>query len=145
VDALRYLLEASTRVEAQQASASARELGLRLTRCEQRRQRVKDAYVDGDFDLLELRKRSAALDAERASIEAQMGADEEIEIDDAVVGDLVDVFTSWRDLRRREKRSMLKSFGVEIVAERIGRARHGRMQIDRLRLNVLPSHVWLYK
>ena len=106
---------------------------------------TKDAYVEGDFELAELRKRMAALDAGKAEIEVQMGTEEPVELDHEVVTDLVEVFASWRDLEREDKRALLRDYRAEIVVETCGERRKRWLRVGRLRLGVLPPHLWLYK
>ncbi len=145
LDTLTHLLDAATREAAREASATTRHVGRRLTQVENRRQRVKDAYVEGDFDLAELRKRTAAFDAEKAELEAHVGTDAPVEIDHELVADLVEVFASWRDLKREDKRALLRDYRAEIVVETLGGRRKRWLRVDRLRLGVLPPHLWLYK
>ena len=64
---------------------------------------------------------------------------------DALVEDFVEVFGSWADLRRQEKRVLLREWRIEIVASVTGRPYHRRLQIERVRAGTLPAHLWLYK
>ena len=145
-DTLAHLLEAGTREAESHASPSARELRRRLDEIERRRLRVKDGFEAGLYELQEAQKRTAGLDAERAEIEALMGSEgDEIEISVDLVSDLVEVFGSWSDLRREEKRSLLRDYGAEIVVAHQGKPRQSWLRVDRLRLSTFPSYLWLYK
>lgn len=145
-DTLAHLLEASTREAEAHASPSARELRRRLDEIERRHLRVKDGFEAGLYELQEAQKRTAGLDAERAEIEALMGVPgEEIEISIDLVSDLVEVFGSWSDLGRDEKRSLLRDYGAEIVVDHQGKPRLSWLRVDRLHLSTFPSYLWLYK
>ena len=50
-----------------------------------------------------------------------------------------------RDLERGEKRALLRDYRAEIVVETLGGRRRRWLRVDRLRLGVLPPHLWLYK
>ena len=59
----------------------------------------------GLFDLEELSKRRAAIDGELSVLqELRDRTDSTIELDDGLVVEIVDVFSSWRDLTREQKR-----------------------------------------
>lgn len=74
-----------------------------------------------------------------------MGREEPIEVPADVVAELVEVFASWRDLRREDKRALLRDYRAEVVVESVGGRRSGLYRVDRVRLGVLPPDVWLYK
>jgi len=111
---------------------------------ENRRQRIRDAYDEGDYDLRELRKREGAVEAEKAALDALMDTQEPWTPPEDLVTDLVDVFSSWSDLQRHERRSLLRDYRLEIVVETQGEKRRRWLRVDRLRLLGLPPHVWLY-
>ena len=103
-ETLAYLHDANTREDSQNASPSAAEIGRKLTMLENRRQRIRDAYDEGDYDLRELRKREGAVEAEKAALDALMDTQEPWTPPEDLVTDLVDVFSSWSDLQRHERR-----------------------------------------
>ena len=65
----------------------------------------------------------------------------EIRIDPDAVVALVDVFSSWRDLDRRTKRDLLRSFGIRIFITKIGR---GRLHAERIQIRSLDEAL-IYK
>ena len=57
----------------------------------------------------------------------------------------MEVFGSWADLGRSDKRVLLRDYGARIDVEYQGSRRRSWLRIDRLRLSVFPSYLWLYK
>jgi hypothetical protein len=53
----------------------------------------------------------------------------------------VDVFSSWRDLDRRTKRDLLRSFGIRIFITKIAR---GRLHVERIQIRSLDESL-IYK
>ena len=43
-----------------------------------------------------------------------------------MVGALVDVFASWRDLRRQEKRELLGVCGISVLVKKVGTGKIGK-------------------
>lgn len=111
-DALLRLLEAAA-AEAARRRAPATDAARRLTNLHNRRARVRDAYESGDYDLVELRKRSAAIDGEIAAIEDRLGRDPEpFAVGRDVASRVARVFASWGRLGREEKRRLLDAYRV---------------------------------
>ena len=122
---------------------SSRELGRRLTLLANRRARILDAYEAGEYDLSELRKRTAAIDAERHALELQAEAAEGPEIDESACVDVAYAFARWGRLGRSRRRRLLESFGVRFWVEKDGRGRHARCGIARIEIGSL-SNVMIY-
>ena len=74
-----------------------------------------------------------------------MDAAEPVERDEEIVDAVVEVFSRWRDLHFAERRELLAAYRAEIVVETRGKPKHRWLRVDRLRLAVSPSHLWLYK
>ncbi len=144
-DTLSLILEASQNEEVRDASPSAREIGRRLTHVENRRQRTIESYIEGVITREERDKLITSISNEKAGLEALMSAEDEIELPEGFVDDVVMVFASWRDLSRERKRELLRAYQVEIVVEKRGARKRSWLHVDRIRLGLLPAHVWLYK
>ncbi|MCP5059753.1 MAG: hypothetical protein GY937_23870 [bacterium] len=144
LDTLCHLIEESRREEDQTATTRPREAARRIAELQNRRRRVVDAFEATVIDLRELRRRTEAIDAEIRSLEALTIASDAIEIDSDAVAALVDVFSSWRDLRRDEKRRLLKAFGIRVAIDRIGRGKRSLARVARVRVGLLRDVV-LYK
>jgi hypothetical protein len=62
-----------------------------------------------------------------------------------LVAALVDVFSSWQDLTKAEKRELLRSYRMRIV---VTRPQRGEMKVERVDIGALPSfpdELCLYK
>jgi len=140
---LRRLIDESLAEAETVAKADCGAMTRRLTELENSKTRAKDAYMEGAFDLPELKKRLALLDAEIAAVQQlQESQEEPIEVSPAIVRDLVDVFSSWRDLGRDEKRSLLRAFRIRIRVEK--RAQR-RLSVASVRLGVFRDDFSIYK
>ena len=133
---LRQLIEKSADtniLKAARPAAVARRINELHNQCE----RAKDAYEEGLYDLAELGKRLAKLKAQIRGLESALElAGAEIEISPRLVVDLVDVFSSWRDLRPEEKRKLLKSFQVRV---RVSRPERRVVSVDEVMIGVAGS------
>jgi DNA invertase Pin-like site-specific DNA recombinase len=118
---LRTLIEKSAERNVQ-AGARPAAVARRINELHNQSERVKDAYDAGLYDLAELGKRLAKLQAQIRGLEGALElAGAEIEINPKLVSELVDVFGSWRDLRSEEKRRLLASFQVRVRVSRPAR------------------------
>src|SRR5262249_27401122 len=104
-----------------------------------RRTRVLDAYEAGEYELAELQKRSAGIDAERRAIELQLEAADGPEIDESACVDLAYAFARWARLGRSRRRRLLESFGVRFWVEKVGRGRHATARITRMEIGALSN------
>jgi len=140
---LEHLLDASLR----DASPSAAELGHGLTLLANRRARVQDDHERGIYSDREAEKRLDNIAGEQAPLEAMVDVQEPLSVESDVLADVVEVFGSWDALQRHDKRALLRDYGVEIVALVAGEPKRGkrRLEVERIRLDGLPAHVWLYK
>jgi hypothetical protein len=79
----------------------------------------------------------AILFIEREASDVTVGAD--------LVAALVDVFSSWQDLAKKEKRELLRSYRMRVV---VIRPRRGELKVERVEIGALPSspdELCLYK
>jgi len=143
LDTLRMLLDAATRERARDASVASRDLSRRASQLANRRERLIDAYEAGSLALPELQKRIGQIDAERAAVEAAMGAPETPDpVPDEVLADIVEVFAAWANLRGAERRALLRAWRIELYVERAAR---GVLRVERLRIGAVPGDAWIYK
>jgi hypothetical protein len=142
LDTLTLLIEESAREAERRAESPPAETTRLITEGENRKRRVKDAYVAGTFDLEETQKRLAAIDGELSILHGLLAHQERaISIDPDAVVALVDVFSSWRDLDRRTKRDLLRSFGIRIFITKI---RRGQLHVERIQIRSLDEAL-IYK
>lgn len=120
---------------------SSRELGRRMTLLANKRARMLDGYEGGDYELHELRKRLAGIDAERHALELQMEAADGPEIDESACVDLAYAFARWGRLGRARRRRLLESFGVRFWIEKDGRGRHALARVARIEIGSLSNAV----
>ena len=122
---------------------ASRDLIRRASQLANRRERLVDAYESGALALTELQKRVGQIDAERAAVEAAMGAPETPDpVPDEVLADIVEVFASWANLRSAERRTLLRAWRIELYVERAAR---GVLRVERLRIGAVPGDAWIYK
>jgi DNA invertase Pin-like site-specific DNA recombinase len=135
-ETLRRLVERSTDesvLKAARPASVARRINELHNQCE----RAKDAYEQGLYDVNELGKRLAKLKAQISGLEEALQlAGARIDIDADLVARLVDVFSSWRDLRRDEKRRLLKSFQIRV---RVTRPARRVLSVDEVMVGVAGS------
>jgi DNA invertase Pin-like site-specific DNA recombinase len=133
---LRMLIEKSAE-ENVQAAARPAAVARRINELHNQSERVKDAYEAGLYDLPELGKRLTKLQTEIRGLEGALElAGAEIEVNPKLVSDLVDVFASWRDLRREEKRRLLGSFQIRV---RVSRPARRVVSVDEVVIGVAGS------
>lgn len=123
------------------ALPSPRELGRRLTLLANKRARMLDGYERGAYELPELRKRLAGLDAERHALELQMEATDGPEIDESACVDLAYAFARWGRLGRSRRRRLLESFGVRFWVEKNGRGKQAQARVARIEIGSLSNAV----
>ena len=122
IDTLRRLIERSVEEAQKRAQAPPGELARKLSHLHNQRERVKDAYEEGIYDLRDLQKRLAKIDGEVSVLEGLLEHEEEpIAVDPELVAELVDVFSSWRHLRREEKREILRAYQIRVRVSRPAR------------------------
>ena len=145
IDTLRRLIEKSAEEARSRAEVPPAEITRKLTQRHNQKERVKDAYDEGLYDLVELRKRLGKLDGEIALLESLLAEQEEpSSIDSEFVTGLVDVFSSWRDLRRDEKRDLIRAYQIRI---RVSRPKRGNLSVDQVVIGVLGdrNNLTIYK
>jgi DNA invertase Pin-like site-specific DNA recombinase len=123
------------------AAPPAAELARRLTLLANRRARILDGYEAGDYELAEMRKRLAGVDAERNAIELQMEAAEGPEIDESACVDVAYAFARWGRLGRARRRRLLESFGIRLWVEKDGRGRRAAARVVRIEIGSLGNAV----
>jgi DNA invertase Pin-like site-specific DNA recombinase len=122
-DVLRRLLDRAVE-EARTRRAPTSDLGRRMAEIANRRARVQDGHEAGIYSASEAAKRIAALESEYAALAELAGREDvAVPVDGTLVAELVDVFGSWRDLRRSEKRRLLAAYRVR-VAVRTTKRKH---------------------
>ena len=145
IDTLSMLIEQSTREGERRAASPPQETTRRIAELQNQKARVKDAYQVGAFELKDLRKRIAAIDGELSVLQDLLQREQRaIDIDPDLVTDLVEVFASWRDLRRRERRELLRSYQIRIGVTKTKVGRNGQIRIERVEIGSLDD-VCIYK
>lgn len=138
-DTLRRLIEESAQHAAERAASAPAETVRRISQLENQAARIRDAYVDGAFDLREMKKRGGAVEGElsllRGLLERQ---NDDIELDSDAVLEVVDVFSSWGDLGRMDKRRLLRAFQIRIAVRKAARL---KIHVDRVTIGVLEDAV----
>ncbi len=106
------------------------------------RERAKDAYMEGLFELRELKKRLSKIDGDLAVLNELLERQPTpIAVDPVLVQELVEVFTCWSDLKISEKRELLDAYQIRIA---VSRPKRGKVSVDRVDIGVL-DRVRLYK
>jgi DNA invertase Pin-like site-specific DNA recombinase len=145
-DTLRRLIEASAEEASKRAQAPPAETSRRVSELRNQERRVKDAYVEGAFGLPELKKRVAGIQGEINVLTDLMEREApDVTVGASLVAALVDVFSSWQDLTKVEKRELLRSYRMRVV---VIRPRRGEMKVERVEIGALPSfpdELCLYK
>lgn len=147
-EVLERLVAESLREVQSRASEAPAELARRLVELENQRRRLIDAHVAGLVDLRETQKRAAAIDGERASLEALAARQgEEIELDDDVLAALVDVFASWSPLTRDQKRAILRDFQIRVRVRKAPPPKGKRtvLEVVSVRIGVFRDDFSVYK
>ena len=143
---LRRLLDTAAE-ETARRRAPTTDATRRLTELHNRRTRIQDGYERGLYSATEASKRIASIESEIASLTELLGRDTgPIELDPDVVDGLVDVFASWSDLAREEKRRLLASNRIRIRLLAVGPRKPP--EIDSITLGILgelPDSVRVYK
>lgn len=143
----RLVSESLQEVESRAAEAPA-DVTRRMAELDNQRRRLIDAHVAGLVDLRETQKRASAIDGERASLEALAARQsEEIELDEAVLGALVDVFSSWRPLTRDQKRAILRDFQIRIRVGKVPppKGKRSILEVVSVRIGVFRDDFSIYK
>ena len=112
---------------------------------ENHRERTKDAYVVGTFELPELQKRLAGIEGELSVLHRLLGtAGEPVEVDPELVSEVARVFVRWPRLRREEKRDLLLAYRIQAF---ISRPERGVLQIEHIDIGAagFPSGVRIFK
>lgn len=132
--------------EARTRRAPATDLGRQLAELHNRRTRVQDGLVSGAFTPREAAKRIADFEGQIAALEELVGREEPAprRVDAALVAELVDVFGSWRDLARGEKRRLLAAYRVRVALRTTKRRR--APEVDSVAVGLLSRNgVRIYK
>jgi len=142
-DNLTRLIEKSAeRLDENRIGPAPRDVQRTITTLENKRRRAKDAYMAGVFDLSELEKRTIDLNGELTSLQRLVDRQEQpIQISAESVSALVEVFSSWGDLTRDEKRILLGDFGVRVAVQR---PRRRLLHVARVEIRSLDG-LCLYK
>jgi len=143
---LRRLIEASAEESAKRAEAPPAETAKRITELRNQETRVKDAYVEGAFELPDLTKRIDAIRGEVSLLEDLLEREPaQVTVGEDVVAALVEVFCSWRDLTREEKRNLLTAYRVQMVVSLPQRREIKVVRVELGALPSFPSELRLYK
>jgi len=127
------------------AETRPKETTRRITNLKNQRAWVKDACQAGSFSLHDLQKRIGAIDGESSALEsAQNRALGPVEVDHELAEDLVEVFTFWADLPRREKRDLLRSWQIRISVTKTESGKRGQIRPERVHIGSLHD-VCIYK
>lgn len=114
-ETLRRLLGQAAEETARRRSP-ATDAARRLAELHNRRARVQDGYESGLYTQREASKRLAGIEGDIAAIEALLGREKgRFEVDAAVVAQLAEVFASWADLQRAEKRQLLAAYRIRLM------------------------------
>ncbi len=137
VEVLRSILERSAEEARDAARPKPKEATRRLTELANMKERAKDAYEAGAYELPELQKRLAKIDGEATLLEELISREDDgIALDARLVQELVDVFCNWSTLRRAEKRKLLAAYEVRIA---ISRPRRRVLKVERVVVGVTAS------
>ena len=137
VEVLRSILERSAEEARDAARPKPSEATRRLSELANQRERVKDAYEKGVYELPELRKRLDKIDGESSLLEELISREDDgIRLDAKLVRELAGVFCNWSTLRRAEKRKLLAAYQVRIS---ISRPRRRVLKVERVVVGVAPS------
>lgn len=104
--------------------------------------------MEGVFDLPELQKRIATMEADREALEALLERPTgPIEVDEEVLDALVDVFSSWTHLRRDQKRAIVRDYQIRVRVSKAPRTQGKRSKLDvaSLRIGVFRDDFSIYK
>lgn len=123
-DVLRRLLDAAAQ-DARSRRSPTTDLGRRMAELSNRRARVQDGHEAGVYSASEATKRIATIDADYAALVEIAGRDEaaQVRVDGALVAEVVDVFGSWSELRREERRRLLAAYRVRVALRTTKRRR----------------------
>lgn len=147
-EVLERLVAETLREVAGRASEAPAEVTRRLTELSNKRRRLIDAHVAGLVDLRDTQKRAAAVDSERASLEALAARQTEaIELDEGVLEALVAVFSSWPSLTRVQKRAVLRDFQIRVRVRKLAPPAGTRRVLDvaSVRIGVFRDDFSIYK
>lgn len=143
---LRQLLEKAAE-ETARRRAPTTDAARRLTELHNRRARIQDGFERGLYTASEAAKRIASVEGDIAAITELLGRDSgPISIDPDVLHQLVEVFASWAELQRDEKRELLAANRIRIRLRAVGPRR--APEVDSITVGILgdlPDSVRVYK
>ena len=145
LETLRRLIEKSAEEALRGAEAPPAETARKISHLHNQKERIKDAYEAGAYDVLELKKRLGRIDGEIGLLDELLKSQpQSVEVDPGLVAELVEVFTSWRDLPRSDKRELLSAFQIRV---RVSRPKRGVLSVDQVVVGVagFPDSLTIYK